>query len=260
MTYPSRKRNTAPLRHDLYLTKQCFTQARIKTNHQNVPNLWRMPTTWTFEHHGKGTLTASIVIWTIHEVGARLYGPTKWMTIYIDNQYIIVDVTTLALGSRLKQGVAKLRAKRETRESHHMLPGVQRVWGNEPSPSQVNSHYGNWNPKWTLKSSERDCKGQNPLVGRVFYIIGKLLKRKCLKWAMQAHLDIWNTSYDQKKGQESNWQFDSWPLKVRNQPDFFACKQRATYRWKVLNKGYNFVSDLIKIGVSTRSYGPPKLQ
>jgi len=26
-----------------------------------------------------------------------------------------------------------------------------------------------------------------------------------------AHLDIWNTSYGQKKGQESNDQFNSWP-------------------------------------------------
>jgi hypothetical protein len=49
-------------------------------------------------------------------------------------------IATLALGSRPKQGVTKLRAKRETRESLHMLLGVQRAWGNEPSNSQVNSH------------------------------------------------------------------------------------------------------------------------
>jgi hypothetical protein len=46
---------------------------------------------------------------------------------------------------------------------------------------------------------------------------------------------------------ESYWQFDSRPLKVGNRPDFLACKQRATYRWKVLDKGYNFASDLIAI-------------
>jgi len=50
----------------------------------------------------------------------------------------------------------------------------------------------------------------------VIYIIGKLLKCICLKWACITHLDIWNTSYGQKKGQESNWQFDSRPLKVEN--------------------------------------------
>jgi hypothetical protein len=32
------------------------------------------------------------------------------------------------------------------------------------------------------------------------------------------HLDIRNTSYGQKKGQESNWQFDSRPLKVGIRP------------------------------------------
>ncbi len=90
MTYPRKRGNTSPLRHDLYLTKQCFTRARIETNNQNVPNLWSMPTTWTFEHHGKGTLVANIVIWTIHEVGIQLYGQIKWMARYTNNQYIIV--------------------------------------------------------------------------------------------------------------------------------------------------------------------------
>jgi hypothetical protein len=33
----------------------------------------------------------------------------------------------------------------------------------------------------------------------VFYIIGKLLERQCLKWARIAHLDIWNISYGKKK-------------------------------------------------------------
>jgi hypothetical protein len=47
---------------------------------------------------------------------------------------------------------------------------------------------------------------------------------------------------------KSNWQFDFRPLKVGNRPDFFACKWRATYRWKAFHKGYNFASDLIAIG------------
>jgi len=38
----------------------------------------------------------------------------------------------------------------------------------------------------------------------VHYINGKLLKRRCLKWACIAHLDLSNTSYGQKKGRESN--------------------------------------------------------
>jgi hypothetical protein len=128
-----------------------------------------------------------------------------------------------------------------------MLPGVQRVWGYEPSHSQGNSHVGSWSPKRIPESSERDFRGQNSLPWRVLYIIRKLLKCRCLKWARIAHLDIWNTSYGQKKGRESNWQFDSQPLKVRNRPDSLVCRQRATYRWKALDKGYNFPLDLIAI-------------
>jgi hypothetical protein len=159
----------------------------------------------------------------------------------------IHNVATLALGSRPRQRVARLRAKRETWESHHLLPRVQRVWGNEPSHSPVNSHCESWSPKWTPKSSERDCRGHNPSVWKFLYIIEKLLKRWCLKWARIVHLDIWNTSYGQKKGQESNWQFDFRPLKVRNRPNFLVCKHYETYHWKALNEGYNFVSNLIVI-------------
>jgi hypothetical protein len=52
----------------------------------------------------------------------------------------------------------------------------------------------------------------------------------------------------QKKGRESNWQFDSPSLKVGNRPDLFVCKRHATYRWKGLDEGYNFVLDRIAIG------------
>ncbi len=101
-----------------------------------------------------------------------------------------LNVVTLALGSRLKQGLARLRTKREAWKSHHMLLGVQRVWGNEPSHSLVNSHCESWNPKWTPKSSEHNCRGHIPSVQSVFYIIGKLLKIKCLKWVRMTHLHI----------------------------------------------------------------------
>jgi hypothetical protein len=80
-------------------------------------------------------------------------------------------VATLALGSRPKQGVPRLQAKRETWESHHMLLRVQKVWGNEPSQSQVNSHVGSYYPKWIPKFSKRNFSGQNSLPQRVLYNI-----------------------------------------------------------------------------------------
>jgi len=92
------------------------------------------------------------------------------------------------------------------------------------------------------------------------YTNGKLLKRRCLKWARIAHLDIWNTSYDQKKGRESNSRksasFDSRPLKVGNRPEILSYRQRATYRWKALDESYNFASDRTSIrGLLAKLWG-----
>ncbi len=71
------------------------------------------------------------------------------------------------------------------------------------------------------------------------------------------HLDTSNTSYGQKKGWESNYQFDFQPLKVKNRPDFLACRWHATYPWKDLNEGYNFALDLISIrGLHTKLWAP----
>ncbi len=83
---------------------------------------------------------------------------------------------------------------------------------------------------------------------RVFYIMGNLLKHRCLKWVRMTHLDTLNTSYGQKKGRESNCQFDSRPLKIKNRPNFLVCRWCATHHWKALNKGYNFFLDFISIG------------
>jgi hypothetical protein len=61
----------------------------------------------------------------------------------------------------------------------------------------------------TPKCSELDSKGQNTSPWGVLGVIGKVLKLKYLKWPRIGHLDICSPSYGQKKGQESNWQFDS---------------------------------------------------
>jgi len=90
----------------------------------------------------------------------------------------------------------------------------------------------------------------------VLYIIEKLLERKCLKWARIAHLDIWNTSYGQKKGRESNCQFNSRPQKVGNRPDLLNFRGRATYRWKAFDERYNFALDFIAIrGLLAKLWG-----
>jgi len=110
--------------------------------------------------------------------------------------------------------------------------------------------------RWTPETSESDYRGQNPMACGILYIIRKLLELKCLKWARVAHLDIWNTSYDQKKGRESNCQFDSQSQKVWNRPYLLGFKGRATYRWKALDESYNFALDCIAIqGLLAKLWG-----
>jgi hypothetical protein len=111
----------------------------------------------------------------------------------------------------------------------------------------------------TPECLEFDSKAQNTLHWGVLGVIGKVLKRRYRKWPRIGHLDIYSPSYGQKKGRESNWQFDSWPLKVGNRllPDIRF--ESATRRWKVLNKGYNFGSDLVVIGLCSRELWASKV-
>jgi hypothetical protein len=110
--------------------------------------------------------------------------------------------------------------------------------------------------RWTPETLESDCRGQTSMSNGALYIIGNLLKCKCLKWAYITHSYIWNTSYGQKKDRESNCQFDSRPQKVKNRPNLLSCKGRATYHWKSLNEGYNFALDRIAIrGLLAKLWG-----
>jgi hypothetical protein len=61
------------------------------------------------------------------------------------------------------------------------------------------------------------------------------------------HLGTQSISYGQKKYHDSNCQFDSRALKVKNLPNLLAFRYRATYRWKAFNEGYNVYSDFISI-------------
>jgi len=122
---------------------------------------------------------------------------------------------------------------------------------------------GTWESSKTPKISEFDCRGQNISPWGVFHVIGKLLKCKCRKWPCMSHLDICSISYGKKKGQESNWQFDSWPLKVKNRLDPGVCRWSGTHHWKVLNESYKFSSYLIPIrGLSKKlwTHKVPRIQ
>jgi hypothetical protein len=69
----------------------------------------------------------------------------------------------------------------------------------------------------------------------------------------------WKHKLWPKEGQESNWQFDFWLVKVENHPNFLACKWRKLYHRKDLDKGYNFALDLIPIGGLHAKLWAPKV-
>jgi hypothetical protein len=111
----------------------------------------------------------------------------------------------------------------------------------------------------TPECSELDNKGQNTSHWGVLGVIGKVLKRKYRKWPRIGHLDICSPSYGQKKGRESNWQFDSRPLKVKNRLLSEIRFGSAIRSWKDLDEGYNFGSDLVAIRCESRELWTPKV-
>ncbi len=103
---------------------------------------------------------------------------------------------------------------------------------------------GTWEFVGTPKTSEVDFRGQNTLHWDVLYIIGKLSKRRCRKWACMSHLDIFSTSHDKKK--------------VWNRHDLGVCRWSVTHYWKALDENCNFTIDLIPIGGLSKELWPCK--
>jgi hypothetical protein len=111
----------------------------------------------------------------------------------------------------------------------------------------------------TPECSELDIKAQNTSHWGVLGVIGKFLKLRYRKWPRIGHLNICSPSYGQKKGRESNWQFDSRPLKVGNLPHSDLRIESAILRWKDLDEGYKFGSYLVAIRLFSRELWAPKV-
>ncbi len=118
---------------------------------------------------------------------------------------------------------------------------------------------GNLESSGTPENSELELKGQNTSHWGVLGVIGKVLKFRCLNWPRIGHLDICSPSYGQKKGRESNCQFDSRPQKVGNRPLPDVCSRIATRRWKALDESYKFGSKLVPIQVWGEKLWTPKV-
>jgi hypothetical protein len=104
-----------------------------------------------------------------------------------------------------------------------------------------------------------DNKAQNTSHWGVLGVITKVLKRRYRKWPRIGHLNICNPSYGQKKGRESNWQFNSRPLKVGNWPLPDLRIESAIRSWKDLDEGYTFGLDLVAIRPGSRELWAPKV-
>jgi len=128
-------------------------------------------------------------------------------------------------------------------------------WEDETPTPKV----GDLESSGTPECLEFDSRGQNASHWGVLDVIGKVLKRRYRKWPRIGHLDICSPSYGQKKGRESNCQFDSRSLKVGNRPLSDLRIESATRRWKDLDEGYNFCLDLVAIGLCSRELWAPKV-
>jgi hypothetical protein len=109
-------------------------------------------------------------------------------------------------------------------------------------------------PKWGLGSLPGLQKFQNSIAGVKTLRLETLFMSLESYWSLDVENGlawaIWTSAAQvmaKRKGQESRWQFDFWPLKVENRPNLGVCRWSVTHRWKALNESYKFSSDLIPI-------------
>jgi hypothetical protein len=108
--------------------------------------------------------------------------------------------------------------------------------------------------KWGLGSLPGLQKFQSSIVGVKTLRLETLFMSLESYWSLDVENGlawaIWTSAAQvmaKRKGQESRWQFDFWPLKVKNRPNPGVCRWSVTHRWKALNESYKFSSDLIRI-------------
>jgi hypothetical protein len=134
-------------------------------------------------------------------------------------------------------------------------PYFGQVWGWSPTLGKSEDLESSGTPE----CSKLNSKTQNTSYWGVLGVIGKVLKRRYRKWPRIGHLDICRSSYGQKKGRESNWQFDSRPLKFGNRPLPDIRIESAIRRWKDDDEGYKFGLDLVAIRLRSRELWAPKV-
>jgi hypothetical protein len=190
---------------------------------------------------------------------------SSWKTSTINDSTNDVDPTNAPKIQKLESRIRKLKGLNikwsnpyGDQTTHYINFVATSLWpsvGVKPNTPKV----GDLESSGTPECLEFDSKAQNTLHWGVLSVIEKVLKRRYRKWPRIGHLDICSPSYGQKKGRESNWHFDSRPLKVKNRPLSDLRIESATQRWKDLDEGYKFGSDLVAIKLCSRELWAPKV-
>jgi hypothetical protein len=105
-------------------------------------------------------------------------------------QLCINHVTTLALGSWPRRWFVRLWAKRKLGSHISCSQECKRVRGNEPSHSQVNSHFGIWSPNGFPNFQKAIAKVKTHWIEEFFVSLGSYGNINVQKWARMTHLDI----------------------------------------------------------------------
>jgi hypothetical protein len=117
---------------------------------------------------------------------------------------------------------------------------------------------GNLEFSGTPENSELEFRRQKTSHWGVLYTIGKVLKCRCQKCPRMSHLNIFSPSYGQKKGRESNWQFDSRPLKSRIDLFLTSAARVRHGVGKLSTRAITLVQTSSRSELRSRSYGCPK--
>ncbi len=123
------------------------------------------------------------------------------------------------------------------------------MWGNEPPHSQVSSHFGSLTLDGLLNLQRAIAGVKTHWIEELFVSLENSWNSYVLNrlawpiWTLQTQVMA------KRRVMSQIAKLDYWPLKVRNLLDFLLFRWRATYRWKDLNKGYNFALDLISIKI-----------
>jgi hypothetical protein len=156
---------------------------------------------------------------------------------------------SFGLATKAKR-VAKVRAKRKPGVTSYTLGSVRKCEG-------VNPH----TPKWTPMLGVGVPKGlpnfQSAIAGAKTPCLEEFFISLERSWSVDVQNGLVWTIWMSAAQVMGKWKArsqiailkekDSRPLKVGNRPDLLGFRRRATYRWKALNEGYNFSSDLIAI-------------